>query len=404
MLPSFREGRLRARGASGIALASLLALVLCSPAAGQPASRTFVLAHRPDGFSLARYLSVKGKEVVFRKEPRFGGEDVVRSALELGPDRTGYLGFAWDVSAQKLYLDLNRNLDLTDDPEGVLPNKSGYPVFQEFPNIPLNSSAGEVPVTHRVDLDLRRFTGDIYCSLTIRSGWRGEIELAGERWQLGVVDDLDGRPSSFDRFILTPLEAAKEVAPGVARRPRKRRLELPLLSSLCLNGHAYDVRLAFRFGLEGTSVAATFSESRPALGKLEVTGQSIGRIVLQRSEPIVGGAVVIDSPKRSNPVPLGSYDKSRVELDRGETAGWFVAETGAVTILPDAPRTFGHGAPLENHVTAKRQGGTLELSYELRGGGGETYQDKDGPGGDSRPGFTIRHEGRQLARGHFEYG
>ncbi|MBI4865140.1 MAG: hypothetical protein HY815_33505 [Candidatus Riflebacteria bacterium] len=349
-------------------------------------------------------MPTSGKEVVFRKEPPFAGQDVVRRALETGPDRTGYVGFAWDVLGQKLYLDLNRNLDLTDDPKGVLRNKSGSPVFQKFPSVPIESTKDEVPVTHRVDLELGRFTTELYCTMTIRSGWRGEIELAGERWQLGIVDDLDRRSSRSDRLILTPPEAAKQTSPEAARMHRKRRLELPLLDSLHLNGYGYDVRLAFRSGPEGSSVAATFTETRPALGRLEVTGQSIGRIVLQRTEPIRSGAVIIDSPKRFSPVPLGFYDYSSVDLEGGETTGWFVARTGPITILADAPRVFGHGAPLQNLVTVEREGSTLALSYKLQGVGGETYQLEAGPGEDSRPGLTIRHEGRQLVSDHFEYG
>ena len=61
----------------------------------------------------------------FRKEPDFGKDKVVRSALRIGPGKNDFMGFAVNLTRRSLYLDLNQNLDLTDDPDGIRREREG---------------------------------------------------------------------------------------------------------------------------------------------------------------------------------------------------------------------------------------------------------------------------------------
>ena len=56
----------------------------------------------------------------FLKEPELSKQGVFRSVLRFGKkDTNNAIALIWDQPKSKLYLDLNRNLDLTDDPAGV---------------------------------------------------------------------------------------------------------------------------------------------------------------------------------------------------------------------------------------------------------------------------------------------
>ena len=61
------------------------------------------------------------------------------------------------------------------------------------------------------------------------------------------------------------------------------------------------------------------------------------------------------------------------------------------------------GGPLNNTVTASRQGQDLVLNYHLAGAGGETYQlakqDTSKP-----PAFAIYKGDKKIASGDFEFG
>ena len=83
-------------------------------------SQTYVLSSTTGVFSLDVPIDLQEKEIVFRKEPDFGGRSVIRGAITTGAGSTNFVGFALDLAKRTLYLDRNRNLDLTDDPSRVL--------------------------------------------------------------------------------------------------------------------------------------------------------------------------------------------------------------------------------------------------------------------------------------------
>ena len=80
-------------------------------------SVTAYLDYRELNYSIINWgLPVTPRSSAFKKEPVFSGGKVIRGMLQLGGGTSDEMGFAWDRTAGKLYLDLNRNLDLTDDP------------------------------------------------------------------------------------------------------------------------------------------------------------------------------------------------------------------------------------------------------------------------------------------------
>ncbi len=119
-------------------------------------SVTANLDYRELNYSIISWgLQVTPRSSAFKKEPVFSGGEVIRGMLPLGSGTSDEMGFAWDRAAGKLYLDLNRNLDLTDDPAGVFSREGGSSGnFQFYRNIHLPF---KTPVGRRsmlVDLNL----------------------------------------------------------------------------------------------------------------------------------------------------------------------------------------------------------------------------------------------------------
>ena len=155
----------------------------------------------------------------FRKEPVFAGHNVFRGFFCLGTDTNLFVPFAWDEEQRKLYVDANRNLDLTDDaPGGYLAADKSLELFRgvrlEFPS---PQGAFQVLVDAHV---FGRGIGPGWkprVFLYVRSLWEGGVELNGKKWYLAVIEGLDGRigPAASlsqvsDRMVLRPWEGRSE--------------------------------------------------------------------------------------------------------------------------------------------------------------------------------------------------
>ena len=120
---------------------------------------TVYLDYREVNYSIINWgLTLVAKSSAFKKEPVFSGSKVIRGTLQLGGGASDEMGFAWDRGAGKLYLDLNRNLDLTDDPAGVFSCGRGsddnYQIFTNV-HLPFRTPVGSRPML--VDLNFYGF-------------------------------------------------------------------------------------------------------------------------------------------------------------------------------------------------------------------------------------------------------
>ena len=146
-------------------------------------SVTVYLDYRELNYSFINWgLTLVAKSPAFKKEPVFGGGKVIRGTLQLGGSKSDEMGFAWDRAAGKLYLDLNRNLDLTDDAAGVFSCGKGFnDNFQFFTSVrlPFKTPAGSRPML--ADLSFNDY-GRLSCSAAMRSLWQGKVTLQGAEW------------------------------------------------------------------------------------------------------------------------------------------------------------------------------------------------------------------------------
>src|ERR1035437_1240911 len=116
---------------------------------------------------------------------------------QLGGGAGNDVAFAWDHTARKLYVDLNGNLDLTDDPAGVFSSDKGaLDNFQRFPNVRLPIKAGIASRQMLVDLSFYDYGARANCTAAAHSFWQGKATLQGEEWQVGMLDRKSTRLNS----------------------------------------------------------------------------------------------------------------------------------------------------------------------------------------------------------------
>ena len=92
------------------------------PAAPSGTVTTVPLEYQETGYRfLFRHVTVECRLAPFPKEPAAASGNIVRGVLKFGDNPSNAIPFLWQGGAKKLFLDLNRNQDLTDDADGVFP-------------------------------------------------------------------------------------------------------------------------------------------------------------------------------------------------------------------------------------------------------------------------------------------
>jgi hypothetical protein len=359
----------------------------------------FHLEYTPDGFSVHVVVQREGQEIVFKKEPDFGAHKIFRGALAVGPDaKNDYLGFAYDRTAGSLFLDLNRNLDLTDDPDAQYRPEHDYTFARRFLGLHINVVHDGVTLAYVIDLE---FVENALVEATVRSGWQGNVVINGMPYRLGYVDNLDGQVGKDDELVLVPVtndEPALERVPGTPDRPGDAKLKVirpfPVPDILCVGGKNYEMKTAFKPERQVGAIDGTLMEQKEDLGMVNIEGQYIQRLMLHGPR-----RVVIESPGPAVLVPRGDYSVQRIELARG----FFAEPKLLVANIGDQPCDLKIAGPLNSQVKVTPSGTTLRLDYELCGIGGETYEAPDS-GLREAPQFAVYKGDRKIASGNFEYG
>ena len=331
-------------------------------------------------------INLGKQDVKFRKEPDFGKDKVVRSALRIGPGKNDFMGFAVNLTRRSLYLDLNQNLDLTDDPDGIRRGEGGRnSAF--FRKVRLDLDKNGIDRSYMLEMN---FSGQGFNFIYVASSYRGEIELNGRKWRLSVQDNLDGVIDRQDQLSIQP------VAAGTGDYN-----SLPVAEKLFLGGRQYQLAFTFSAGSLTAPFTAAFTEISPPLGELTLEGQFIQRLVLDGA-----GLVILDTPARKNLLPVDNYRVRGIYLQSIPGAPRLACNVDRIPPVEVTAGTAQHlkvGGPLESSVLASARGSMLQLDYLLKGTGGEPYTLVN-TGRIKPPRFAIYKGDRQLATGSFEFG
>ena len=390
--------KLAVSGDSKILMLILLSAFLVSSSLGQEAGpsteHVFNLEYKPSGFHLNVPADIR-KDMKFEKEPDFEERNIVRGLLRAGTVEEDHIGFAWDRDEGKLYLDLNRNLDLTDDPDGVFASDSKGS-YQNFPNIHLEVQIDSVQLDFEIQITIYDFGRDrTHCQVYVYSGFQGEIKLNGRNWLLKVADNMDGKITQNDKIALTPVEA--NIGLGFVQ------LSSPVPETIFFDGHNYGLSFDFQPGETTPSLKVNLAETDSPMGQLKLEGKFIKRMVLEAGSSLV----LLDSPEATIGVPAGNYRPSYIFLDSGDT-GLFQADLNQqqsedISVSKGESTVLKIGGPLCNSVEVQRTGKVLTLKYKLRGIDGYNYISLRGSA-ENPPTFAVYNKGKEIATGKFEYG
>jgi hypothetical protein len=402
-----------------------------------PAGPVAHLQYREVDFApLAFEISVEGG-ARFSKEPAFAGKRVFHGRLRLGTDTHQFVPFAWDIDQRKLYLDLNRNGNLSDDPAGVLtaPGKD----LQLFRGIPLAFPSTDGAYRVLVDAHVFGQGGDDpneipRVFLYVRSLWDGAVELNGKKWYLAVIDNPDGRigPASSDRsvsdrMILRPWEDRDKPClwwhaslERVHALDHVKLVNFPyrwagnaevfdafnLPASFFFQNQAYRLSCRVEPANGPANLAVNFASIQPPLGRILLGGDYIRRVVLDNGASPDGFIAVVDSPAAEVQVPVGAYPRQIVLLQReGFTNASVGLATNRLAVAVGGSTTFIAGGPLQSGVAISTDSviGPARLNYQLTNAAGIPFglvvQDEKSP-----PRLEIRQGNKLVAQGKFEFG
>jgi len=370
-------------------------------------------------------LNIATQAVVFAKEPDLGAGRVVRGLLAFGKDTNNWVPFGWNRDQEKLWLDLNRNRDLTDDPEGFISAlKEGSPLayYQVYPGVRLTFVTPTGPRRALVNLQLARPDSFALWYAHLRSFWQTRLSLQGREWQIGLVEEPPGPdgPPEPAYLLLRPWEArGRPIDLNVGTpdlidwrrvyyQPRQadgppRALKIGSIDwrrVLYLPEQAYRIqcRQEARSGTAGYTLELT--ETPVELGNLRVTGECLYRLVL---EGLDGHTVaVLDAPGAVTKAPAGAYRVRAVWLRKGEAEGYSRSDK-AVVVGERGTTSLVAGGPLQNSLTLSRWGKFLFLRHRIAGADGSEYRllrrDRDHP-----PEWAAYRNGQTTATGKFAFG
>jgi hypothetical protein len=357
----------------------------------------------------------------FSKEPDFGRRRVCRGSLRLGSEPEDAVPFAWDPGQAKLYLDLNRNGDLTDDPNGVFSARSRSD--QTFTNLHIEFKTRIGTRRLLADLSLYqtglRWGNRLMVTLACHSFWAAKVLLQGQEWQVGLVENLAGQTPRRNGTIEVGLGRLGSAEDGyLLLRPWESRNQPFNLQDGSLDGfnfrrdlfighQAYQVDWAYDQHDGAPGFKLELRECFAALGELRLTGRFIQRLVLTGTpNPPAAGpfTVVLDRPEPTVRIPVGSYSQCRIQLEAGGAQACRLEQASPVMpVGPSNAAVLTAGGPLTNTVRIVPDEGSLSLTYQLVGAEGALYQllhqDRRHP-----PSWVVYRKGEAIDTGWFRFG
>lgn len=361
------------------------------------------LEYQETDYSVVNWgVSLTTQTVPFKNEPAVATGKTVRGVLNFGGNPSNAIAFVWQRGVGKLFLDLNRNQDLTDDAAGVFSvrgTKLGS--YQSFAGVhlPLSTTGGNDQVL--VDINFWDYGSRPNCSLAVRSFWQGQVTLSGRDWQVGIVQNVLNQVGPFEngQLLLRPWERRSQAFTAYGDAPDA----FPFTRKVFVDSHAYQLEPITNAQNGANQLALRFTEQSVALGELKVTGKFIQRLVLP------GGMylVLLDQPAGIVKIPTGSYNQPIVRLEQNGTVAFCnpnqTPNSRRFSVDDKTPAVLNVGGPLTNSVNVSRHGEDLRLDYRLVGVGGETYQMAN-ENRSHPPEFAIEKGDKQIASGKFEFG
>jgi len=357
----------------------------------------------------SRSLKISSQTQAFAKEPDFAARKPTRGILLFSTNKVNGLPFIWDQSRGKLYVDLNRNRDLTDDPQGIFTseNRGLSSYYQDFRGIRV---AFETPRgMQRACFDLNVYTTGAQPAFTIgtRCFWEGYASLQNRDLQVGLLENIVTPGSTDGAYLL--IRPWTERVRGFSLYDRSVDA-VNFCTNLYYGKQGYQVQCERVAQESAAGIKLQFNECSTGLGQVRLSGQDIKRLVLTGAQPEVPWTVVLDEPEATVQVPVGTYRFCQARLAKGLIEASYdppryemVSSPTVAVVAGTNPVALEIGGPLTNTVSVQRYGRSLRFAYELIGAGGKAYQLSQ-RGREKPPRFSVVKDGKQIASGDFQFG
>jgi hypothetical protein len=346
-------------------------------------------------------VDVETQSVAYVREPDLGKAVPVRGRLKFDGSVKTSLPFLWLPEPGKLYLDLNRNDDLTDDPEGErsfkVPKVPGFGFRHGlFSKIPL-AIPGESASYHAlVDLNFSEYSGRLSVFSQGKSYWSGKAVLGGTEWEVGLVPESLNmrRPGAREHLVFRPWKERDEafsIGDGSL-------VAFPMPKRLFAADQAYSVESQGQGRDQPLLRQVRFTPETVETGELTVAGRFLKRVLLTGG----GRVVILDAPLETVHVPVGAYGKCEACLGTPPEIAFLKDSRLAITVSKESSTNLALGGPLTNSATLAQRGDSIEIDYQLLGAGGRAYSmsaDYQHP-----PRFRVLQAGKQVGEGKFEFG
>ena len=374
-----------------VVLGVLIAMGGAGAAAGDLETQTFYLEWSPTGFEHPFWFDVRPDvEIQFRDEPEYAGSSVMHTALFFGDGPDDFVGLA-NIENELLYIDANRNLDLTDDP-GPFRGYSQFPAGIVFENVHIELEQEGIAIPYNLSMHI--YVLDSIDRITVRSfvrsGWKGRVELGNETFRMAVIGTPDSTIGLDTPFIIEPDDAPTF----------ERYSPLPAPAMLMFDDQYWELSLALAAPLdhdEPPLVQADLTRADPPMGTLSIDGMHVTGIVVDG--PV---RVSVDDDIHAIRLPVGAYRIIGVVLEEG----WYFRQDcqccpPQVLVSADEETRIQLGGPVREVITATVRGRYIRLSYTSKGADGLEYEkaSRSGP-----PRFVITKDDKEIAAGTFEYG
>jgi hypothetical protein len=319
----------------------------------------------------------------FPKEPGLLGKEVARGLIPTVPPTP----LLHNITDNELYLNTDHTGDLVN---GKLTTyRSTYNGHVFFRNLGVSSVRDGLEIPYTLDL----FTYEHGCVgwVHVRSGWAGEFAVAGHKWRLTVVDNLNGQIGRDDTLHLQRMPPAKT----------SRSIAItPVPAALFIDGHAFNLGFAFKPGETETVLEAVLTETNLPLGTLSVVARDCSYVSL--SNDLI--TAVLDTSAGASSVPAGVYRITGCLLE--DTPGLLYQPTFIRcdrTVVIEAGQTVSLeiGPPLRNTVQVTRERNLLRLTYQLLGQANEQYEYYDWK---ARPRFAVWSGPVRIGSGTLPFG
>jgi hypothetical protein len=390
--------------AIGLALGSgLLPGAETAPPAAKASPREILLEPRVHPTAVASdNVLLESAPTNFLAEPAVGTNRVFRRLLRLTRDTNNVFAVLWDQTQGILYVDLNRNRNLTDDPGGMLTATNQSAEAQSFTNLVLNLAlpGGVAPVVLDLRLTVIRsgqsLKERVHGHVGMRSFWEARVSHEGRDWQMGFVLPLvdNSRQAKTGYLVWRPWEDRTNTLSFYASSTGL----MPWSDQIFIWNQAWAATQGLEAAADGPRCRLTLSPREPAMMDFRVRAlDNLDRVTLRATN---GHLALLTGPWKGLRLPQGQYTVESVLLRQGTTEAYRLLYPP--TLVNQTSRELALGGPLTNSVAILHWGRTLRLNYDLRGADGQSYRLMTPS--PQPPTFEVRKGDRQLITGSFQYG